>query len=67
MMQSALRRLAKKAVLSALFDTPADVPSFEVDPSRPTTKLTVTAISLTILNFSPFYQRKSSLEIENRY
>jgi hypothetical protein len=64
-MQSADRLRARKAVLSAELETPAELPFFEVDPSAPTTSVTVTAMRSTILNFSPFYQSNSSFKIEN--
>jgi len=43
-MQSAVLRRARNAERSALFEIPADVPFFEVEPSAPTTKVTVTVM-----------------------
>ena len=65
-MQSAFLLLARNDVLSAELDTPAEVPSLDVDPSRPTTRVTVTATHVRILNFPPFYQGIYPSHIENR-
>jgi hypothetical protein len=64
-MQSALRRRVKNAVLSALLEIPAEFPFFDVEPSAPTTSVTITAIWVRILNFSLIYQVNLSREIEN--
>ena len=63
-MQSAARRLARNEVLSAALLTPAELPPFAVDPSEPVTRVTVTVMSVRILNFSLFYPPYTPLHIE---
>ena len=43
-MQSALLRRARNAVRSVALDTPAEFPFFDVEPSAPTTSVTVTVM-----------------------
>lgn len=64
-MQSALRRRAKNSERSAALVTPAELPCFEVDPSLPTTSVTVTVIKVRIFTFSPIYQVNLPLKIES--
>jgi hypothetical protein len=66
-MQSASLRRARNALRSAALETPAELPFLEVEPSAPTTSVTVTGIEERILNFSPFYQANPSFKIENAY
>jgi hypothetical protein len=63
-MQSAVRLRERNSVLSAEVETPAEFPFLEVEPSLPTTRVTVTAIRARILNFSPFYQPNSRSKLK---
>jgi hypothetical protein len=63
-MQSAARRRARNEVLSAALLTPAELPPLEVDPSEPATRVTVTVMSVRILNFSRFYLSNTLLHVE---
>ena len=66
-MQSTVLRRARKADLSAALDTPAELPFFEVDPSAPTTSVTVTVMCVRICTFSPIYQVNTPFKIENAH
>jgi len=58
-MQSTLRRLVKKALRSASDETPLELFSFDVDPSRPTTSDATVLICPTIADSEAILRRKS--------
>jgi hypothetical protein len=64
MMQSALLRRAKNSVRSIAVVTPAEFPFFEVEPSAPATRVTMTGMSVRIFLFSYFYEINPCIRIE---